>query len=80
MSLTQSGVQIRGSTTITAAQIEQPLRLIDAIQNVALVTLPGWLGNIASLSVLFPGERKLTPTEAGELVRQLRNIVEQLKT
>lgn len=80
MSLTQSAVQIRGSTTIRATQIEQPLRLIDAIQNVALVTLPGWLGSIASLSVLFRGERKLTPTEAGELARQLRTIVEQMQT
>lgn len=80
MSLTQSAVQIRGSTSIRAAQIEQPLRLIGAIQNVALVMLPGWLGSIASLSVLSRGERKPTPTEAEELARQLRNIVEQLQT
>lgn len=79
MSLTQSGVQIRGSITISAVQIEQPLRLIRAIQDVALVTLPGWLGSIASLSVLSQGARKLTPTEAGELARQLRKIVEQLQ-
>lgn len=80
MSLTQSAVQIRGSTSIRATQIEQPLRLIGVIQNVALVMLPGWLGSIASLTVLSREKRKPTPTEAGELARQLRNIVEQLKT
>lgn len=80
MSLTQSAIQIRGSTAIRAAQIEYPLRLIDAIQNVVLVTLPGWLGSIASLSVLFQGQRMLTQTQTGELARQLRTIVEQLQT
>lgn len=80
MSLTQSAVQIRSSTSIRATQIEQPLRLIGAIQNVALVMMPGWLGSIASLTVLSRGERKPTPTEAGELSRQLRNIVGQLQT
>ncbi|HEX8009670.1 MAG TPA: hypothetical protein VF814_01820 [Casimicrobiaceae bacterium] len=80
MSLTQSAVQIRGSSSMRATQIEQPLRLIGAIQNVALVLLPGWLGGIASLSVLSREERRLTPTETGELARQLRNIVEQLQT
>jgi len=79
MSLTQSVAQIRGSATVRATQIEQPLRLIDAIQNVALVTLPAWLGAIASLSVL-QSERRLTPTETGELARQLRSIVEQMQT
>lgn len=80
MSLTQSAVQIRGSTSMRATQIEQPLRFIGAIQNVALVLLPGWLGSIASLSVLSREGRRLTPTEAGDLARQLRNIVEQLQT
>ena len=79
ISLTQSVAQIRGSTTVRATQIEQPLRLIDAIQNVALVTLPAWLGTIASLFVLQSG-RRLTPTETGELARQLRSIVEQMQT
>lgn len=80
MSLTQSAVQIRGSTAIRATQIEHPLRLINAIQNVALVTLPGWLGSIASLFVLVHGQRGLTQTQTGELARQLRTIVEQLQT
>lgn len=80
LSLTQSAVQIRGGTSVRAAQIEQPLRLIGVIQNVALVMLPGWLGSIASLSVLSREDRKPTPTEASELARQLRNILEQLKT
>jgi len=79
MSLTQTALQIRGSTTMRETQIEQPLRLIDAIQNVALVMVPGWLGSIASLTVVTQG-RKLTPTEAGELTYQLRKILEQLET
>ena len=61
-------------------QIEQPLRLIGAIQNVALVTVPGWLGSIAGLTAMLAGKRKLTPTETGELAHQLGNILQQLKT
>lgn len=80
MSLTATVAQVRHGDAVHRIQIEQPLQLIGTIQNVALVTLPGWLGSIASLSVLSQAERKLTPTEAGELARQLRNIVEQLQT
>lgn len=79
MSLTQTAVQIRGSISMRDTQIEQPLRLIGTIQNVALVMMPGWLGSIASLTTLAR-ERKPTPTEAGELAYQLRNILQQLQT
>lgn len=78
MSLTQTVAQIRGSTSTRGVQIEQPLRLIGAIQNVALVMVPGWLGSIAALGAMLEGKRKLTPTEAGELAYQLRNIIQQL--
>lgn len=78
MSLTQTALQIRGSASMRASQIEQPLRLISAIQNVALVMVPGWLGSIASLTTL--AGRKPTPTEADELAFQLRKILEQLQT
>lgn len=80
MSLTQTVAQIRGSAVMRDEQIEQPLRLIGAIQNVALVTVPGWLGSIAGLTAMLAGKRKLTPTETGELVHQLGNILQQLKT
>ena len=79
ISLTQTVAQIRGSTSLRESQIEQPLRLIAAIQNVALVMVPGWLGSIAALTSALATDRKLTPTEAGELAYQLRNIVQQLK-
>lgn len=78
MSLMQTVAQIRGNTSIREVQIEQPLRLIGAIQNVALVMVPGWLGSIAALSAMLDGRRKPTATEAGELAYQLRNIVQQL--
>jgi hypothetical protein len=78
MSLTQTALQIRGSASLRDSQIDQPLRLISAIQNVALVMVPGWLGSIASLTAL--GGRKPTPTEANEIAFQLRKILEQLQT
>lgn len=78
MSLTQTVAQIRGSTPMRQVQIEHPLRLIGAIQDVALVMVPGWLGSIAALNTLRDGRRKLTHTEAGELAQQLRNILRQL--
>lgn len=79
MSLTQTVAQIRSGVSMREMQIEQPLRLIGAIQNVALVTVPGYLGIIASLTTMLESNRKLTPTEAGELAYQLRNILQQLK-
>lgn len=77
MSLTQSALQIRGSASLRESQVEQPLRLIGAIQDVALVMLPGWLGSIASLAAL--AGRRATPTQAGEMAFQLRKILERLE-
>ncbi|WP_244440084.1 hypothetical protein [Mesorhizobium metallidurans] len=79
MSLTQTVAQIRSGASMREVQIEQPLRLIGAIQNVALVMVPGFLGSIAALTTMLDSNRKLTPTEAGELAYQLRNILQQLK-
>ncbi|NTF29521.1 hypothetical protein G6L47_30220 [Agrobacterium rubi] len=79
MSLTQTVAQIRSGASMRDVQIEQPLRLIRAIQNVALVMVPGFLGSMASLTTMLENSRKLTPTEAGELSYQLRNILQQLK-
>lgn len=79
MSLTQTVAQIRSGVSMRDVQIEQPLRLIGAIQNVALVMVPGFLGSIASITTMLAGNRKLTPTEAGELAYQLRDILQQLK-
>lgn len=79
MSLTQTLAQIQGGAAIRDMQIEQPLRLVAAIQNVALVMVPGLLGSLASLLTLMRN-RKPTPTEAGELADQLRNILDHLQT
>lgn len=79
MSLSQTLAQIRGNSSLRDVQIEQPLRLIGAIQNVALVMVPGWLGSIAALGTMLESKRKVTPTQTGELAYQLRNIVQQLK-
>jgi len=80
MSLTQTVAQIRGGASMRALQIEQPLRLVAAIQNVALVTVPGLLGGIAALTAMLEEKRQVTPTQAGELAYQLRTILQQLKT
>lgn len=79
MSLTQTALQIKGSNFTRETEIDQPLRLISAIQNVALVMIPAWLGSIASMTVLTQG-RAPTQTEAGELTDQLQKILEQLQT
>lgn len=79
MSLTQTLAQIRGSGSLRQTQAEQPLRLIGAIQNVALVMIPAWLGSIAALVVMEEAGRKPTPTQAGELAYQLRDILQQLE-
>lgn len=79
MSLTQTVAQIRGNASLREAQIEQPLRLIAAIQNVALVTVPAWLVSIAGLTTMLESKRRLSPTETGELSYQLGNILQQLK-
>ncbi|MGB3928593.1 MAG: hypothetical protein WBL20_06495 [Sphingobium sp.] len=80
MSLTQTLIQIRGSQPLRGSQVEQPLRLIAAIQDVVLVALPGWLGAITALTTASSAGRRLTPTETGELQHQLRTILQQLNT
>lgn len=78
MSLTQTAAQIRSSAPMREIWTQQPLRLIGAIQNGVLVQVPQWLGNIASLSAMQQGRSKPTPTQAGELAYQLRNILQSL--
>ncbi|MBI3674767.1 MAG: hypothetical protein HY245_15370, partial [Rhizobiales bacterium] len=78
LSLTQTVAQIRSGASMRQAQIEQPLRLVGAVQNVALVMLPAWLESIASVMTLAQ-IRKPTATEAGELAYKIGNILQQLK-
>ena len=79
MSLTQTLAQVRSGDSTRDIQVEHPLRMIGAIQNVALVMMPAWLGSIASALTLL-ARRSLTQTEASELTYQLRDIINQLKT
>lgn len=79
MSLTQTLAQMRQADSTRELQIEQPIRLIGAIQNVALVVMPAFIGSIASIATLAASKTKVSPTEAGELAFRLREIISQLK-
>jgi hypothetical protein len=80
MSLTRSVAQLRGDDPLRAAQAEQPLHLIAAIQEAVLVAMPAWLSTIAALTATASGARSPNPTEAGELQHRLQTILQQLKT
>lgn len=79
MNLTQTAAQIRSGTAMRAAQVEHPLRLVSAIQDVVLVAVPGWLGSAAALSTVRDRNRRPTPTQAGELAHQLQTILQRLE-
>ena len=80
MSLIQTVALIREGGATGNLQLEQPIRMVGAIQNVALVMLPGFIGNIASFAALSATKTAITPTEAGELAYQLGHIIEKLKS
>ena len=80
MSLTQTLALIRQCGATRTLQIEQPIRMVGAIQDVALVILPGFLASIAAVAALPASKARITPTEAGELAYQLQHVVEKLKT
>ncbi len=79
MSLTATLAQLRQGKQIQRLQIEQPLQLIAAIQNVALVSLPGCVAGMAALLTLAIG-KGASPTEARDLSYQLRDLTDQLRT
>lgn len=79
MSLTQTLAQMRQSGSTRELQVEQPIRLIGAIQNVALVVMPAFIGSIASITTLGASKTAVSQTEAGELAYRLRDIISQLK-
>jgi hypothetical protein len=78
MSLTQTLAQMRQVGSTRDLQIEQPIRMIGAIQNVALVVMPAFIGSIASIATLSARKTKVSPTEAGELAYRLKDIINQL--
>ena len=79
MSLTQTLAQMLQTGSTRELQIEQPIRLIGAIQNVALVVMPAFIGSIASIAALGASKTTISPTEAGELAYRLRDIISQFK-
>jgi len=79
MSLTQTLALIREGAATRNVQLEQPVRMVGAIQDVALVMLPGFIGSIASIAALSATQTAMTRTEAGELAYRLQDIIERLK-
>ncbi len=79
LSLTQTLAQIRQNDTIRKIQIEQPLNLVNAIQNVVLVMVPGLISSIASI-LMLQQSRTVSQTEASEVSDKLREIVNSLTT
>lgn len=78
MSLAQSVALVREGGATRSLQVEQPVRMISAIQNVALVMLPGFISNIAAVTAL--SSARTTPTEAGELAYRLGEIIQELRS
>lgn len=79
ISLTHTLAQIRETTALRGAQAAQPLSLIAAVQDIALVTVPGWLSSLSAMTAMLRTQRRPTATEASELDHRLRHILKQLK-
>ncbi|MDV3253495.1 hypothetical protein DevBK_19325 [Devosia sp. BK] len=78
--LTHTLAQIRETAALRGAQAAQPLSLIAAVQEIALVTVPGWLSSLSAMTTMLRNQRRPTPTEASELDHRLRHILQQLKS
>jgi hypothetical protein len=79
MSLTATLAQVGQTDAVRRIQIEQPLQLIGAIQNVALVSLPGFIAGLAALLTLAKTQGA-SPTEARDMSYQLRHVIHRLNT
>lgn len=78
MSLTQSVSQIVEGGPVRAEQAERPLRLVGLIQDVVLVTVPGWLAAASALRATATRAGGPTPTQTGELAHGLQGILQRL--
>ena len=79
MGLTATLAQVGQTDAVRRIQIEQPLQLIGAIQNVALVSLPGFIAGLAALLTLAKTQGA-SPTEARDMSYQLRDVLNRLNT
>jgi len=79
-SLTQTLAQIRSSGAVRDMQLEHPIRMIGAIQNVVLVSMPDFLSSLAAIAALAVRNASITPTQASELNYKLHDVIRQLKT
>lgn len=77
MSLTATLAQMRQNDPLCRTQLQQPLQLISAIQNVALVSLPACIAGMSALLALL-STRGASPTEARDMHYQLRDLIGQL--
>ncbi|GAB3374511.1 hypothetical protein GCM10027431_27140 [Lysobacter rhizosphaerae] len=77
MSLNATLAQMRQSSPIYRMQLQQPLQLIAAIQNVALVSLPGCIAGMSALLTLLSA-KGASPTEVRDMSYQLRDLLSQL--
>lgn len=80
MSLTQTLTQIRAGSSVRDIQIEHPVRMASAIQNVALVAMPDLLASIAAITLLAGRASGVSRTAAGEVKYKLDAIIGQLAT
>ncbi|MET3897179.1 hypothetical protein ABIB57_001116 [Devosia sp. UYZn731] len=80
LGLTHTVAQIHETSALRTAQAGEPLSLIAAVQNIALVTVPGWLSNLSAMTAMLRNQRPPTLTEAGELDHRLRHILQQLRS
>ncbi len=80
MSLTQTLAQITANASLREIQTEHPVRLITAIQNVTLVSMPDLLASLAAAESLAARSGSASPTEISELGYKIRELVHQLKT
>jgi dihydroxyacetone kinase DhaKLM complex PTS-EIIA-like component DhaM len=80
ISLTQTLSQIRAGSSVRDIQIEHPIRMVGAIQNVALVAMPDLLTSVAAVTSLAGRASGISRTAAGELKYKIDAIIGQLAT
>ena len=79
MSLGATLAKTRQSDSAYRTHVEQPLQLISAIQNVALVRMPGLITEMTSLQAHAKAKHAF-PAEALNMSYRLRDILNQLRT